>query len=82
MDDRHAHFLGLLEDVCTGAELADLRIELQTITGARIDGAASLAGEIDQTSSDHQTIRVGTVEVAFRDVVSVTLAAPAGPHPQ
>lgn len=77
MDDRHAHFLGLFEDVCAGAELADLWIELQTITGARIAGAASVSGQIDQTSYDHQTVRVGTVEVAFQDVVSFTIAAPA-----
>lgn len=82
MDDRHAHFLGLLEDLCAGAELAHLRIELQTITGARIDGAASLAGEIDQTSDDHQTVRIGTVEVALEDVVSFTVAAPRWVRPQ
>ena len=82
MDDRHAHFLGLLEDLCAGAELADLRIELQTVTGARIDGAASLAGQIGQTSYDRQTVRVGTVEVAFQDVVSFTVAAPEGLRPQ
>ena len=81
MADRRAHFLGLLEDACASAELADLRIELQTITGGRIDGAASLAGEIDQTSYDHQTVRVGTVEVALQDVVSFTVAAPAGLRP-
>lgn len=82
MDDRHAHFLGLVEDLCAGAELAHLRIELQTITGARIDGAATPAGEIDQTSYDHQTVRIGTVEVALKDVVSFTVAAPAGLRPQ
>jgi hypothetical protein len=84
MDDRHAQFLILLEAVFAGAELARLRIELQTIKGTRIGGvprAASLAGGIDLTSSNQQTVRIGTVEVAFRDVVSFTVAGPEGLGP-
>ena len=79
MDERHAQFLILLEDVCAGAELADLRIEVQTTQGARVGGvpqATSPAGGIDYAGYDHQTVRVGTVQVPLQDVVNFTVAAP------
>jgi hypothetical protein len=84
MDDCHAQFLMLLESVCAGAELADLRIELQTNQGARIGGVprnGSPAGGFDQTDYDNGTVRVGTVEVTLRDVVNFTVAAPDGLRP-
>lgn len=84
MDDCHAQFLILLEDVCAGAELGDLRIELETTQGARIGGvprSASRAGEFDHTGYDHDSVLIDTVAVALRDVVNFTVAAPVGLRP-
>jgi hypothetical protein len=84
MDDRHAQFLILFEDACAVAELAGLRIEVQTIKGARIGGllgGGSLADEIDRTSHDRQNVRIGTLEVAFQDVVTFTVGGPEGLGP-
>lgn len=81
MNDREAHFLILLGDAYVGAELGDLRIEVQTVQGARIGGApqapsaAHPADGIDD--SDYaSTIRIDNVEIPLRDVVSFTVTAP------
>ena len=83
MDDRHAQFLILLEAVFAGAELADLRIELQTIKGTRIGVCPEPRCwlEIDLTSYNDRAVRIGTVEVAFQDVVSFTVASPGASDP-
>jgi hypothetical protein len=81
MNERHAQFLILLADVCAGAELADLSLEVQTTQGTTIGGvpqpksSGHHVGDVDHTGYDH-TMHIGAIEVDLQDVVKFTVTAP------
>ena len=86
MDDRCANFFILFGDVCTSAELAGFRIEVQTAQGARVVGVpqarspAHPADDLDHTGYG-RTVRVDTVEIGVQDVVAFTVTAPGQLRP-
>jgi hypothetical protein len=80
MDDRHAHFLTIVVDICLGAALGRLTIEIETVEGVCIAGTPGAdtgdgVGEIDS----ERTVRLGGNELRFGDIAACRVHAPAMP---
>ena len=81
MDDRHAQFLFVVADACSGALLGKLIVELLTIDGARYCGIPTAVDQPD--GPDRGTLQVDGSLVALEDVVEFVVrppGGPAGPH--
>lgn len=77
MDDHHAHFLSIVVDMCVGAALGRLTIEIETVGGTRFTGTpgADDDGWADEINSE-STIRLGAHELRVGDITACRVHAP------
>ena len=76
MDDRHAQFLIVVADACSGAKLAELVVEVLTIDGARYCGVPTVTEREQANAADGGTLRVGGSVVALEEVVEFVVRPP------
>jgi hypothetical protein len=80
MDDRHAHFLTVVVDICLGAALGRLTIEIETVGGACISGTPTADTDDGGREIDSQsTVHVGAHELRLGDIAACRVHAPAIP---
>jgi len=81
MDDRHAQFLIVVADACSGAELGELTVEVLTIDGMRYCGLATAVEGEQPDAAGSGTFRVGESVVALEDVAEFLVRSPGDePH--
>ena len=77
MDDRHAQFLIVVADACSGAELAELVVEVLTSDGERYRGVPTTAEEEQpDAAADGGTVHVAGSLVALEEVVEFVVRPP------
>jgi hypothetical protein len=80
VDNRHAHFLGIVADICLGSALGRLIVEIETTDGARITGTpvedtGDAAGWADEINSE-SIVRIGNHELTLGDIATCRVHAP------
>lgn len=81
MEDTYSQFLILVGDICAGAAMAGLWVEVRTSAGVGLVGtpasiAASNSGEqVDETGYE-QTVYIGDGTVNLDEIVECTIRAP------
>lgn len=73
-DDRHAQFLCVVADACSGAELAELIVEVLTSDDTRYSGVPTAVGQPD--APDGATLRIGGSVIALAEVVELLVRPP------
>jgi hypothetical protein len=80
MDDQHAQFLLMCEDICHSAFLADITVELTTRDGRRLHGVPRLSGSVDPDStswSRERVIELGQDRITLGCIVKISVATPS-----
>lgn len=83
MDDRHAQFLFVVADACSGAALGELIVEVLTNNGVRHRGVPTVMQTEQSDTADGATLRVGGSVVALEEVVEFLVRPPdaaSDPH--
>lgn len=80
MDDRHAQFLFVVADACSGAALGELTVEVLTSDGVRHQGVPTVLEVEEPNDVDRSTLRIGGSVVALSEVVEF-LVWPPGEAP-
>lgn len=77
IDDQHAHFMGMVSDLCLAAEVGRLEVELVTHDGARARGVPTTLGAAgsDGRTTGAGRIRLGDLAVNLDDVVECRVMA-------
>jgi hypothetical protein len=76
MNDRHAQFLIIVADACSGAALAELSVEVVTVDGLRHRGVPAVL-EVDHPDAvDGGSLRVDGRVVALARVVELVVRPP------
>ena len=81
MDDRRAHFLTMLGDVCIGAGLASISVEFVLSDGTRVSGtpSAQVADDDTQHANDSgyaSLVHVNGDAAQLEDVVELVIRTP------
>lgn len=75
-DDRHAQFLFVVADACTGAALGDLTVEVLTNDDARYSGVPTAVEVEHPDAPDGATLRIGESLIALKEVVEFRVRPP------